>query len=173
MGANSNVLAVGASGVWTRYVCRVECGGDGEVIVVLPYSVEHVVEFAQYLRGEVDNKWTDEQTAARSFAIWQTVSTDLDALQVPDCSTADDGRVLMTWDDNVRHFEIEVFPGADAEWFYLELDSGTSDGGVLKDESLPIEAIGRLRLFETAKRFTRHPCVNNSPPANWNLKEIS
>lgn len=44
-------------------------------------------------------------------------------LPVPDAGTGPDGQLLYVWDKGMHHFEMEIFPDAPAEFFYLNRET--------------------------------------------------
>jgi hypothetical protein len=69
------------------------------------------------------------------------------AVRTPYAAVTEDGGVSMTWDRGRHHFEIEVLPDGNYDWFYMDRESNARSGeeGVRLGIYSP-ELVSRLRI---------------------------
>ena len=83
-----------------------------------------------------------ERAAAATEGLWNELSEELEApIPPPNASPTDDAGVLMSWQLNGHHLEIEVMPDGAYEWFYRHRvsdmdESGSDESGEVSDRLL-------------------------------------
>jgi hypothetical protein len=66
--------------------------------------------------------------AMRVRRFWQLIRREAPGLPTPHALARVDGYFGMTWDSSKCHLEIELFAAATYEWFFVDHESGETDG---------------------------------------------
>ncbi|MGH7486324.1 MAG: hypothetical protein ACRD3J_21410 [Thermoanaerobaculia bacterium] len=91
---------------------------------------DSVERWLAYLRSLPMRSLATENVAAATERLWSQLSDELDALiPPPNASPTDDGGVLMSWQRNGRHLEVEMMPDGTYDWFYRHRASDTDESG--------------------------------------------
>lgn len=88
-------------------------------------------------------------TAMRAQVAWQEIwkATGY-AINIPAACAGPDGKMFYSWDRGRHHLELEIFPGAVAEFFYRDRETGTLWGEDYRiGDPLPSEAVAKLQFF--------------------------
>lgn len=99
-----------------------------------------------YLDSLAKRQLTSDDVASASEQLWFNLAENSVTLTPPDASPTNDGGLLMSWDREGRHLEIEVLPDLSYEWFYRErlADVTENDEAASVDVVSP-ELVRRLR----------------------------
>ena len=85
---------------------------------------------------------------------WQRLNSAVkDNLEVPDACPGSNGEILLTWDQGNDHFEVEIGPSTEVEFFYQNTKLGDSWDVAANDPRGQLEerVTGVLELFKLAK----------------------
>jgi hypothetical protein len=105
--------------------------------------------FMRYLRRVVRDSVVDTDTADLGRQMWSELSKAANGrLRVPNAAPALGGQLLYTWDRGAHHLEVEIFPDAPSEFFYLNRETDedwAADYNV--GDSLPDGLLEKLYFF--------------------------
>jgi len=77
-----------------------------------------------YLDQAVREYGATEQVSQLAWRAWVLMNRAMsNQLSVPNAHTAIGGQILYTWDRGAHHFELEIFPDAPSEFFYLNRET--------------------------------------------------
>jgi hypothetical protein len=94
-----------------------------------------------------------------SQAAWDVLTDMLEVvgpeLEIPDAIAGVDGKLFYTWKRDDQYLELEMLPDGTGEFFFRDGKTGdTWSEDFRLGQSLPPNAIGKLRLFQPACRST-------------------
>jgi hypothetical protein len=92
-----------------------------------------------------------------SEAAWDVLVEMIDVvgpeLEIPDAIPGVDGKLFYTWKRDGQYLELEMLPDGTGEFFFRDGATGDIWSEAFRlGQSLPSEAIARLRLFQPACR---------------------
>lgn len=74
---------------------------------------------------EMANGIISQSTANAARKIWELLQRLPDVrIPVPAASAGPDGQVFYSWNSGRHHFEIEILPNGDVEFFYRDRETG-------------------------------------------------
>ncbi len=77
-----------------------------------------------YLAQAVREYGATQEVSRLAWRAWVQMNRTMnDRLSVPNAHTALGGQILYTWDRGAHHFELEIFPDAPSEFFYLNRET--------------------------------------------------
>ena len=89
-----------------------------------------VLVFRAYLDETARAGDISEETAGRAWEAWLRLSREMGGcLTVPDAAPGDDGELLLTWDQDDLHLELEFLPDHPAEFFSRERQAHCAASG--------------------------------------------
>ncbi len=102
-----------------------------------------------YLRHLRDSGELSQNSASLAWLSWnQLRKATFNSLPVPDACPGPDGQLLFTWDKDEHHFELEIFPGGEGEFFYRNRVSGELwEAEYMVGQAIPSKVTDKLGLF--------------------------
>src|SRR5579862_4955623 len=76
-------------------------------------------DFYAYLNGIESQGFISHQTNTDATAVWKDLQRNT-MLPVPNASAGPDGILLLTWDENQHHLEVEFLPEQMPMFFYCD-----------------------------------------------------
>lgn len=99
-----------------------------------------------FIRGLVGSlEGVSADVAERGIALLRRLRREMPGLRTPTLSPGVDGLLGMTWEDERQHINIEILPGAIAEYFAEDLVTGELWSADAGDTMPPHELTERLR----------------------------
>ena len=102
-----------------------------------------------YLAQAVREYGASQEVSRLAWHAWIQMDRVMhNQLSVPNAFTAMGGQILYTWDKGPHHFELEIFPDAPSEFFYLNRETD-EDWDCIYNVDAPITGalIEKLSLF--------------------------
>jgi hypothetical protein len=116
---------------------------------------DQAVEFAadaerqwlHYLRNLPQSGAVSPFIAASAEQLWRDIQSVTGNLRVPDAVATGDGGILLAWDRDDHHVEIELMPSGSFDWLYRNRRTGVYAGGEdLALQVVPPELLSQLML---------------------------
>lgn len=126
------------------------------------HSVNQLLEYLRRAAAERAISW---DTATQAWNIWLRLNEIVsERLSVPDAAPALGGQLIYTWDRGEHHLEVEIFPDAPSEFFYLnrETDEDWAADYIIGN-AFPGELIEKLQLFIIHDL----PAATSTTPTTW------
>lgn len=103
-----------------------------------------------YLRALPQRDLTADAVNDAMELLWQDLRRSVPNIHPPDASPTDDRTLLMSWDRDQHHLEIEVMPSGKYLWFYRDHDVNSDEIG----EGAPAEPLSEDLLAHARKIFS-------------------
>lgn len=103
-----------------------------------------------YLEQVRERGHVSADIAGAAWAAWQKLRDATDhQLMVPNAGAGPNGEILLSWDLEEHHFELELSPAEPPYYFYRNRVSGKTWGAEQAyHEPVPAAAVERLRTFK-------------------------
>ena len=104
-----------------------------------------VLVFHAYLDETARAGDISDETAGRAWEAWCRLSRKMGGcLTVPDAAPGNDSELLLTWDQDERHLELEFLPDGPAKFFSRDRATGALWGEEYQPDA-PLSAAARER----------------------------
>ena len=105
-----------------------------------------VERWGVYLRSLQTRGLTSGDVAVAAEQLWSSLRGSVASVTPPDASPSNDGGLLMSWDRNGLHMELEVLADCTYEWFFRQRSLDISEGGAeVSVDTISPELASRIR----------------------------
>jgi hypothetical protein len=124
---------------------QVQSTGRSDRTVELAADAER--QWLHYLRNLPQSGAVSPFIAASAEQLWRDIQPATGRLPVPDAVATANGGILLAWDRDDHHIEIELMPSGSYDWLYRNRRTGVYAGGEdLALQALAPELLSQLML---------------------------